>query len=563
MNTKKILLAGIAFGALASTGASAAVLSAARVSGIPLTIAGGTTTQRITIADSAIFAAAPSTRFVSLGNTSAGVGTGFANSTFTTSSTAADAKTAIDTSANTFSAIINPTSTVIVFQPNTPGVGNAKSFKVTFALDGAGDPRFVNALTAANFVPVYQSTTAVTTACVVSAFTPTGGGVADGNSVTAVFSVTDQLGGLGGCVPANAPQGVALVGAPIKLNALGAANLTATFRNPGDDSIFDTAAATGALVQTANVYDVGASDRQDGTGFGNGSVVPTVFAIGTGTLYTSILTGVTGYDAIIGRLKATYVAASNVTGVSNGRSTSITTASTVATLFSGLDAAALPNIQPDALFTNVGGKFDVFTPAVATLTVTVVTPARTTATGTTAATATGLAAVNVTATTIGTPTTSVSTPQVTNVTIRAVPATLLNPSATASSPLETIGQQGTVINAPWFGGSKAATPSWVRLTSTVGTGGINLTLNNAVYATGDTPGATTCTVATSIAAGGELIIDSAKAKTCFGDFVRGDLQIVVNGSQSGLTAKMRVASTNGTVSELSLSNLPATTVTSQ
>ncbi len=562
MNTKKILLAGIAFGALASTGASAAVLSAARVSGIPLTIANGTTAQRITIADSAIFAAAPSTRFVSLGNTSAGVGTGFANSTFTTSSTAADAKTAIDTSANTFSAIINPTSTVTVFQPNTPGVGNAKSFKVTFALDGAGDPRFVNALTAANFVPVYQSTTAVTTACVVSAFTPTSGGVADGNSVTAVFSVTDQLGGLGGCVPANAPQGVALVGAPIKLNALGAANLTATFRNPGDDSIFDTAAATGALVQTAGVYDVGAADRQDGTGFGNGNVVPTVFAIGTGTLYTAILTG-TGYDAIIGRLKATYVAASTVTGVSFGRSTSITSASTVATLFSGLDAAALPNIAPDVLFTNVGGKFDVFTPAVAGLTVTVVAPARTTATGTAAASATGLAAVNVTATTIGTPTTSVSTPQVSNVTIRAVPATLLNPSATASSPLETIGQQGTVINAPWFGGSKAATPSWVRLTSTVGTGGINLTLNNAVYATGDTPGATTCTVATSIAAGGELIIDSAKAKTCFGDFVRGDIQIVVNGSQSGLTAKMRVASTNGTVSELSLSNLPATQVTSQ
>jgi len=562
MNTKKILLAGIAFGALASTGASAAVLSAARVSGIPLAVASGTTTQRITIADSAIFAASPSTRFVSLGNTSAGVGTGFANSTFTTSGTAADAKTAIDTSANTFSAIINPTSTVTVFQPNTPGVGNAKSFKVTFALDGAGDPRFVNALTAANFIPVYQSTTAVTTACVVSAFTPTSGGVANGNSVTAVFSVTDQAGGLGGCLPANAPQGAALVGAPIKLNALGAANLTATFRNPGDDSIFDGAAATGALVQTASVYDVGAADRQDGTGFGNGNVVPTVFAIGTGTLYTAILTG-TGYDAIIGRLKATYVAASTVTGVSFGRSPSNTSASTVATLFSGLDAAALPNIAPDALFTNVGGKFDVFTPAVAGLTVTVVAPARTTATGTAAATATGLAAVNVTATTIGTPTTSVSTPQVSNVTIRAVPATLLNPSATASSPLETIGQQGTVINAPWFGGSKAATPSWVRLTSTAGTGGISLTLNNAVYATGDTPGATTCTVATSIAAGGELIIDSAKAKTCFGDFVRGDIQIVVNGSQSGLTAKMRVASTNGTVSELSLSNLPATQVTSQ
>ena len=168
-----------------------------------------------------------------------------------------------------------------------------------------------------------------------------------------------------------------------------------------------------------------------------------------------------------------------------------------------------------------------------------------------------------TATTVGTNTTSVSTPQSTTVAIRAVASSLLNASATVTSPLETVGQQGTVIQAPWFGGSRAVASSVVRLSSSTGTGAVSLTLNNPLYQTGDTPGATTCPTAfTSIPAGTEVVIDVTKATSCFGNFRRGDLQIVVNGSQVGLTAKMRVANPDGSISELSLSNLPSATVTS-
>lgn len=547
MNMKKILLAGIAVGALASTGANAATITAARVSGINLFAqpTGSTTTapRPITIASEAIYTAAGNTAVVLTSN-------GFAAG-------------AVATSPNTYTATLNTgLGNPTIFAP-IPGQGNSRNFKVTFAFDGAGDPRFASALAAANFVPTYSSTNPVVTACVVSAFTPSAGGVVNGNFVTANFTVTDATGS--GCSTTNAPTGVALIDAPIKLTALGAANLTVTFRNPGDDTIFDAPAASAALAQLASVYDVAATNVQNGTGFGNGTVVPTVFAIGTGTtLYTAILAA-TGYDANIGAIKATYqnAAAALAANASTGVPTSVTTASTVATFFTGLATTALPTIAPSATFTNVGGNFSALIPAVAGLTVTAVLPDRTTATGTAAASALGLAAVNVTATTVGTNTTSVSTPQSTTVAIRAVASSLLNASATATSPLETVGQQGTVIQAPWFGGSRAVASSVVRLSSSTGTGAVSLTLNNPLYQTGDTPGATTCPTAfTSIPAGTEVVIDVTKATSCFGNFRRGDLQIVVNGSQVGLTAKMRVANPDGSISELSLSNLPSATVTS-
>jgi hypothetical protein len=548
MNMKKILLAGIAVGALASTGANAATITGARVSGINLfaqpTGSTSTAPRPITIATDAIYDATRNTAVVS---TLPGFAPG-----------------AVATSSNSYTATLNTgLGNPTIFAP-IPGAGNSRNFKVTFALDGAGDPRFTSALAQANFVPTYSATNPVVTACVVSTFIPTAGGVVNGNFVTANFTVTDITGS--GCSTVNAPNGVALIDAPIRLTALGAANMTVTFRNPGDDTIFDAPAASVALAQLANVYDVAATSVQNGTGFGNGAVVPTVFAIGTGaTLYTAILSA-TGYDANIGAIKATYqnAAAALAANASTGVPLNVTTPNTVATFFAGLATTGLPTIAPAATFTNVGGNFSALIPAVAGLTVTAVLPDRTTATGTAAASALGLAAVNVTATTVGANTTSVSTPQSTTVAIRAVPTgTVLNASATVSSALETVGQQGTVITAPWFGGSRAFAPSFVRLSSSTGTGAVSVTLNNPVYQNGDTPGATTCPNAfTSIPAGGEVVIDVTKATSCFGNFRRGDLQIVVNGSQVGLTAKMRVANPDGSTSEFSLSNLPSGQVTS-
>ncbi len=570
MNMKKILLAGIAIGALASTGANAAVISQVRISGVGLAVNSGTTVTRISLPDGVTFGAA---RFTALGNGATGAGAFYTGTVFPVGGTPADAATAINTSANVFAGNINPSqanaSIPIQFTPNTPGVGNIKSWRVTFALDGTGDPRFVSALTSANFVPVYTGTAnaGATTQCAVSAFTVTNGGVVDGNSVTALFSVEDKVGGIapGGCSVSNSPLGVALVNAPIKMNALGTAGITVTYRNPGDDSIFDNAAASGQLVQYVPVFDIAASDRQiNGAVVGGGAFLPTVLAIGTQVPYTSLIPTSATNDAIIGSVKATYLTPTSTANptVSVGKPTPATgVQSTTSTFFTGLNTDLLPTIAPDILFTNTSGTFASFNPIITGVTVAVVTPARTTATGTAAASATGLAAANVSASITST-LTSISTPQLTTVSIRAVPSSAIAPSAPVVSPLETITLQGTVISAPWFGGPKAATPSLVRLSTSAGVGAVKLTLNNALYNTGDTPITGACDAYTGIAAGGEVIIDTAKVKTCFGDFVRGDLSILVNGAQTGLTAKMRVSNANGTVSELSLSNLPAAQVTS-
>jgi len=127
--------------------------------------------------------------------------------------------------------------------------------------------------------------------------------------------------------------------------------------------------------------------------------------------------------------------------------------------------------------------------------------------------------------------------------------------------LETTTLQGFKIDAPWFGGSKAATPSLVRLSnsSSVATGTVTLVLNNPVLASGDTLTASTCSIAAGVPATGEFLIDTARVTTCFGNFIRGDLAITVQGAVQNLTAKMRVLSSNGSVSEQTLGNLTAST----
>lgn len=125
-------------------------------------------------------------------------------------------------------------------------------------------------------------------------------------------------------------------------------------------------------------------------------------------------------------------------------------------------------------------------------------------------------------------------------TLGTLPADQLN-NARFGNPVE--------LMAGWFGGPKAATPSVLRLGNTASdwTGSIRLTLNNITD--GAAVGPLTCD-ATKLATlqgvppGGELVIDSTNAKTCFGDFRRGNLTIWVSGPASGLTAKMRVISSS-------------------
>jgi len=595
MNMKKILLAGIAIGALASTGANAANIVAARVSGINLAV--GTT--RISIADSAVYAAGA--RFTALGNLAAGAGA------FYTGYVPGTSVTDISKSANIYQLGLGTLGSTAAFAPVNPGQNVAKTFRVTFALDGTGDPRFAGPITAANFAPTYATTGVAgvapvagvstglplsTAECSVTAWTIVAGGVAGGNSVTANFTVTDTKAGSSvtspGCNNNNAPIGVVLVDAPIQLNALGTANITGTFNDLGTGAIIDNTPGTAALVQTVPTYDIAISDRGlSGTGVvGGGGVVTTAFAFsGTNGAYTSFATTVVGgptYDAVIGSARAAYtaqptVAAGSSLGLSPGLSTPATGAANANTaIFAGLNGAALPAATVTFLATNTSGTFDTFSPEFQTAAGALVAGTKTAvpATDTTKTTAqfagvaAPIASSNIAATIMAPASTvSVTTPQTLNATIRVVQAagSIVNSSAVSSSGLEVIGQQGTRFTAPWFGGSEAGSKAIVRISSSAGTGAITATIANVSGRPAGVTGTATCPAGnlTAIPAGGELVFDEPKATACFGRFQRGDITFSISGSQTGLSAKMRIFDQNGSVSETSLGNISQGVATSQ
>ncbi len=115
---------------------------------------------------------------------------------------------------------------------------------------------------------------------------------------------------------------------------------------------------------------------------------------------------------------------------------------------------------------------------------------------------------------------------------------------------------------PWFGGSRASTPSIVRMSNIndIATGAVTLTLRNIID--GAQTGPLVCNTAkvaglATIASQGELLINSALADQCFGAFRRGDLSAEISGSTLGLSARMRVTSGSGAAAaEQQLGNLP-------
>lgn len=118
--------------------------------------------------------------------------------------------------------------------------------------------------------------------------------------------------------------------------------------------------------------------------------------------------------------------------------------------------------------------------------------------------------------------------------------------AGASGALETIEREGTNFIAPWAGGSNAGSQSVIRLSSTGGASGtVYVTLSNAFVTAGVAKADDTCEVGV-VPAAGDLVIGQPQLKTCFGDFLRGDLLITVEGAPEQLTAKMRNSTANGT-----------------
>lgn len=550
MNMKKILLAGIAVGALASTGANAASLTAATISGVNL-------------APNAITGIIPAPYGLP-GNL-----TGVGNAAQLGTTTAANA-TAFTVRADTATGFIPP-------------LGNT-AYEVTFKLTGTANPTYIARTVAADlgaygnnnlsFIGFTGGSTVTTTnmagltsvsfgTCTISDVGINSGGVGQ-NTLAYRFKVS------GTCDSTNSITSVRIE-SPFQIAAVGSVILTTTYTTP---SLGTNPVDAGPSVQTlvnavANYTDIGiGANPFNGTtlaGFNAGLQLPTAWAAapaiaGNNTFTAYLATG--PVDAIIGSVKGQYLPATGL-GVQG--------------LYSNMAAGAMPNLTASLAVTattspvfaamrpglaNVAGSTSGTVPST-TATVNSTNTVATLAVPAFAGTGGNILASNINVAVVANNNISVTTTQAYSGTLTVSPPTgnAIAAFTPVTANLETTTLQGFKIDAPWFGGSKAATPSLVRLSnsSSVATGTVTLVLSNPVLASGDTLTASTCSIAAGVPATGEFLIDTARVTTCFGNFIRGDLAITVQGAVQNLTAKMRVLSSNGSVSEQTLGNLTAST----
>jgi hypothetical protein len=549
MNMKKILLAGIAVGALASTGANAASLTAATISGVNL-------------APNAITGIIPAP--YGLPGNLTGVGNAAQLGT-----TRAELATAFTVRADTATGFIPP-------------LGNT-AYEVTFKLTGTANPTYIsrtvaadlgaygnNNLTFIGFGGGTVQTTNMATltsvsfgTCTISDVGINSGGVGQ-NTLAYRFKVA------GTCDSANSINSVR-IDSPFQIAAVGSVILTTTYTTP---SLGANPVDAGPSVQTlvnavANYTDIGiGANPFNGTtlaGFNAGLQLPTAWAAapaitGNNTFTAYLATG--PVDAIIGSVKGLYLPATGLgvqglySNMAAGAMPNLTASLAVTATTSPVFAAMRPGL------TNVAGT-TAGTVSPTTATVNSTNTVATLAVPAFAGTGAAILASNINVAVVANNNISVTTTQAYSGTLTVSPPTgnAIAAFTPVTANLETTTLQGFKIDAPWFGGSKAATPSLVRLSnsSSVATGTVTLVLNNPVLASGDTLTASTCSIAAGVPATGEFLIDTARVTTCFGNFIRGDLAITVQGAVQNLTAKMRVLSSNGSVSEQTLGNLTAST----
>jgi len=546
MNMKKILLAGIAVGALASTGANAITLTGATVSGTALPLANGIVTAPYGL----------------VGN-------------LTGVSPAAQLATTTGANGNFYQIKVDSSSGVV------PSVASLV-YEVSFKLTGTGNPTFIaptggtgaGGLNRNNLTLIGASAGAPTTiagsttnaitfgTCNINNLAQNSGGVNQA-TLTYRFDVS------GVCDATNGLQSIRL-DAPFQVSAVGTVVLASNITTPflGNNPIDAIGGSTQTLVTTVGTYsDVGIGPNPFGAltyaSFNTGQQLPTAWAAAGApgfNPFTSYTTA-SGTDLVIGSIKASYL-----TPASQG----------VLSINSSMAGVGLPNLTASVAVTaTTSPVFNAMRPGLASqtgsgsgtvaTTLTGVNSSNTVATipvaafaGTSAATTLGS---NIIVAAVANNNVSVTTPQAYSAVLNVATSTAVPAFAPVSSNLETTTVQGFRIDAPWFGGSRASTPSLVRLSnsSSVATGGVTLVLNNAVLASGESLTASTCQIATGVPATAELLIDTSRVTTCFGNFVRGDLAITVQGAVANLTAKMRVLSSNGSVSEQTLGNVSAST----
>lgn len=131
----------------------------------------------------------------------------------------------------------------------------------------------------------------------------------------------------------------------------------------------------------------------------------------------------------------------------------------------------------------------------------------------------------------------------------------------ASVASGSVALDGVNYLVPWVGGSQGGGQTVIRLTNSSASAinNVSIRLNNAqARAAGVTtgPGASipnaTCATTFSIPANAELQITGDTLNTCFGAFLRGDVQVTVESSVNNLTAKARNVSASGAIFEQTL-----------
>jgi len=497
---KKILMAAVAVSALSAGAAHAVNISAANVSNVALVVPSnvdGSGTKSYTLASSAIVVDA-------LGAPNANATTGS-----TTDITARIGGAGTD-------------STVGVFDPNAGGTNYSATYTLTNAV-------FSTAVTNGSVTLSGQGGS-----CTPGAVNVVSGGAIGTSTVTAVFNIPPTCGTSGATA---APHSVTFA-APFKVLSAGSVTGTVGFKVVATDSAFDVRGVTGGaitLVRTQAPYVTKITADSVATTFG--------LATSTAPVYSYLKTG-TGFDSVLGRIDVDL-------------DTPSATAAAGGLINATMNGGARPAITYDLTVTATNGNFAVVKPGlgVNTTTGTAITLATSTAgTATQLGNAAGYGTV--TAAISATNATSLTAAQTYSATITPTLATntVVTTPIAVTKALQTIGLDGVSFLAPWIGGSKSASASYIRVSNSgTATGQVTMSLLSPTDAA-STPSvctSTTLSKLSSIAANGELVISPADLTTCFGAFTRGDVSVTIQSTSTGLTAKARNV-TPSSVSELSL-----------
>lgn len=486
--TKKLLLAAASLGVMALAGAAgAAEITAAKVSGIDLTL--GTSPTAYTVASQML----------------------------TTTAAAANLATTTDAGDNVIVASVSDGGAF------GPGIGG-RTYGATLKLTGA---KFQGAVAQADIALVGVGAGCSPDAVIVD------GGADKGTSVTVAITVPSS------CSAAAAPKGVSF-DVPFTLDATAAtASAAVNFVLGASETPYDGGAATVQLVRKASAFDISVTADD----------VATTLALAGDAPYTALLT--TGaVDDVLGTVKI---------GLATAPSTS--TGSIYANM---KPATVMPTLTADVEVKAETGDFDVIKlRSNGTLLVvdaddnTIAAPAAALAVGSYDITAEIPASNDV----------SLSTAQAYSVTITPkLTSTVVAKPGVVSGALQTIGLEGTNFVAPWFTLNNANNTAFLRLSNngTAATGPVFLTLRsaNGSVTTASVPltqamlAEGTLAANGGIAGNGAILITGSALASAFGTTAaNGDVQVTIQATDTNLTAKTRVRTASGVVTETSLGRL--------